>query len=157
VLNNPRHEIFAHEIAKGETIAAAFQSAGYKTNSGNASRLNGKDTIKARVAELKALVQNMRSLSTHRVALTTEWLVEQLIAVVIEAKAQAKPDFAGANKALHLLGLHLGMFVEREETGKPGEFAGLTIADKRTRMLGIARALGLVPGGHMESGDWSNS
>jgi hypothetical protein len=95
------------------------------------------------VGELKALVQNMRNLSTHRVVLTEEWVTEQLIGVVIAAKAQDKPDSAGANKALHLLGLRLGMFVERKETGKPGEFDGLTIAAKRERIMNITSQLAL--------------
>jgi hypothetical protein len=67
--------------------------------------------------------------------------VKQLIGVVIDAKAQDKPDSAGANKALHLLGLQLGMFVERKEAGKPSEFDGLTITSKRE--LAIAKQLGL--------------
>ena len=37
----------------------------------------------------------------------------------------------------------MGMFVERKETGKPGEFDGLAIADKRERILDIAKELGL--------------
>jgi hypothetical protein len=44
---------------------------------------------------------------------------------------------------LNLLGLELGMFVERKETGKPGEFDGLTIAGKRERIMDIAKELGL--------------
>jgi hypothetical protein len=70
-------------------------------------------------------------------------VIEQLIGVVIDAKARETPDSAGANKALHLLGLELGMYVERKEVGKPGEFDGLTIADKRERLLAIASQLGL--------------
>jgi hypothetical protein len=35
------------------------------------------------------------------------------------------------------------MYVERKETGKPGEFDGLTIAGKRERILDIAKELGL--------------
>jgi phage terminase small subunit len=143
MLLNTRHEAFAHGIARGETIEAAYREAGYSPNSGNASRLNGKDSIVARVAELKALVQNMRSLSLHNNVLSKEWVIEQLIGVVIDAKTQDKLDSAGANKALHLLGLQLGMFVERKETGKPGEFDGMTIASKRERVLQIARQLGL--------------
>jgi hypothetical protein len=95
------------------------------------------------VGELKALIQNMRDLSTHRVVLTAEWVTEQLIGVAMDARAQDKPDSAGANKALHLLGLELGMFVERKETGKPGEFDGLSIAGKRERIMRIASQLGL--------------
>jgi len=143
ILTNSRHEAFAHGLAAGKSIEAAYRKAGYSPNSGNASRLNGNERIIARVAELEALVQNMRNLSTHRVVLSEEWVTEQLIGVVLDAKTQDKPDSAGANKALHLLGLSLGMFVERNETGKPGEFDGLTIASKRERILGIAAQLGL--------------
>ncbi|WP_154070770.1 hypothetical protein [Bradyrhizobium lablabi] len=73
-------------------------------------------------------------------------LTEQFVSVVIAARSQEKPDSAGANKALHLLGLELGMFVKREETGKPGEFDGLTIEDKRERLRSIASLLGLRQG-----------
>jgi hypothetical protein len=63
--------------------------------------------------------------------------------VVFDARTQEKPDSAGANKALNLLGLELGIFVERKETGKPGEFDGLSIAINRERVLGIAKQFGL--------------
>jgi phage terminase small subunit len=143
ILFNSRHEAFAHNLAMGQTIDAAYSGAGYSANSGNASRLNGNERVIARVDELMALVQKMRSRSLHAVVLDRQWVVQQLIEVVFTAKAQEKPDLAGANKALHLLGLELGMFVERKETGKPGEFDGLTIADKRARILSIASQLGL--------------
>jgi hypothetical protein len=70
-----------------------------------------------------------------------------LIGVVIDARSQEKPDSAGANKALHLLGLELGMFVERKETGKPGEFDELSIDGKRERIMRIASQLGLCHAG----------
>lgn len=143
ILSNPRHETFAHGLAAAKSIDAAYSDAGYSPNSGNASRLNGNERVIARVGELKALIQDMRNLSSHHAVLTTEWITEQLINVVIDARSQEKPDSAGANKALHLLGLELGMFVKREETGKPGEFDGFTIAAKRERLLGIASQLGL--------------
>jgi hypothetical protein len=141
MLTNARHEAFAHGLAKDLTVDAAYVNAGYSQNSGNASRLNGNERIIARVGELKALVQKIRIRSLQEIILTKEWVIEQLIGVVIDA--QEKSDFAGANKALHLLGLHLGMFVERKEVGKPGEFDGMTIADKRERLLDIATRLGL--------------
>lgn len=143
ILMNSRHEAFAHGLANGKSIDAAYREAGYRPNSGNASRLNGNERLIIRVAELKELVQKMRSLSSHSSVLTKEWVVEQLIGVVVDAKTQDKPDSAGANRALHLLGLQLGMFVERKETGKPGDFDGLDVASKRERVLEIARQLGL--------------
>jgi phage terminase small subunit len=143
ILSNTRHEAFAHAIARGVPANAAYVEAGYKANDGNASALNGNQRIIGRVAELKVLIQNMRNLSTHRAVLTSEWVTEQLIGVVLEAKSKEKFDSAGANRALHLLGLGLGMFVERKETGRPGEFDGMTIAEKRERLLAIASQLGL--------------
>jgi hypothetical protein len=142
MLKNSRHEAFAHGIAAGKSVEVAYSDARYSPNSGNASRLNGKESVIARVVELKALVQNMRNLSTHRVVLTEAWVIQQLIGVVIDAKARDRPDSAGANKALHLLGLHLGMFVEHKETGKPGEFDGLTVAAKRERLVSIMAQIG---------------
>jgi phage terminase small subunit len=99
MLSNSRHEAFAHAIARGQSIDAAYVDAGYLRNSGNASRLNGKESVIARVVELKALVQNMRNLSTHRVVLTEAWVIQQLIGVVIDAKARDRPDSAGITVA----------------------------------------------------------
>ncbi len=144
MLANSRHEAFAHAIARGATADAAYVEAGYVRNDGNAARLNGHERVVRRVAELKNLVQKMRNRSSHKIVLTEQWVIEQLIGVVLDARAQDRPDSAGANKALNLLGLHLGMFIERQEVGAPGEFHGLTIADKKERVLAIARELGLV-------------
>jgi hypothetical protein len=143
MLSNGRHEAFAQSLAEGKSVEAAYREAGYLPNSGNASRLNGNERIIARVGELRALVQEMRKHSLQNIALTKDWVIEQLIGVVMDARSQEKPDSAGANKALHLLGLELGMYVERKEIGQPGEFDGLTIASKRQRLLHIASQLGL--------------
>jgi phage terminase small subunit len=143
MLPNSRHEAFAHGLARGKTVDVAYVEAGFSQNRGNASRLNRNMGVIARVNELKELVERMRERTINADMLTRAWIIEQLIDTVIRCKSHEKIDSAGANKALHLLGLQLGMFVERKETGKPGEFDGLTIADKRERILDIARELGL--------------
>lgn len=143
LLANLRHEAFAQAIARGATVDAAYTEAGYSPNRGNAGRLNANEGVKTRIGELRELRQNIEKRSTVGVALTKAWVTEQLIGVVLDARSQEKPDSAGANKALHLLGLELGMFVERKEEGKPGEFDGLTIATKRERITNIAKQLGL--------------
>jgi phage terminase small subunit len=143
MLDNARHEAFAHAMARGATAHDAYIEAGYNPNRHNAHRLRTKESVVNRVGELKALVQKMQKCSSLKVVLDRDWLVQQLIEIVFIAKSQDKPDLAGANKALHLLGLQLGMFVERKETGTPGEFDGLTVANKRERVLEIARQLGL--------------
>jgi phage terminase small subunit len=144
ILRNPRWEAFAHAIARGSTADAAYQEAGYAQSRGNASRLRAVEVVDRRIGELKLLVENLQKLSTHKTVLTQAFVIENLIKIVIDARSQEKPDYAGANKALNLLGLELGMFVEKKEVGKPGEFDGLTIADKRERFMGVAKQLGLV-------------
>ncbi|GAC1421092.1 MAG: hypothetical protein NVSMB6_22740 [Burkholderiaceae bacterium] len=144
-MSSSRQEAFCHGIARGLSASVAYAEAGYSPNDGNASRLTGNEKVRFRVAELKALVQRMANLSSHKIVLTKAWVIEQLIGVVLDARSLDRPDFAGANKALNLLGLELGMYVERKEVGKPGEFDGLTIADKRDRILSITREMGLAP------------
>jgi len=52
ILSNPKHELFAQELAKGSPASQAYVSAGYSKNDGNASRLNGNEKVRARVDEL---------------------------------------------------------------------------------------------------------
>lgn len=52
ILKNTRHERFAQALAKGESASAAYVSAGYAKDDGNAIRLTGNDKVKARVAEI---------------------------------------------------------------------------------------------------------
>jgi phage terminase small subunit len=54
VLDNARHERFAQALAKGETADAAYVSAGFSANRGNAARLNANESVRKRVAELQA-------------------------------------------------------------------------------------------------------
>ena len=143
ILSNSRHEAFAHGLARGKPVDVAYVEAGYSANRGNSSRLNRNEGVIARVIELKALVERMRERTINADMLTEAWTIQQLIDIVIQCKSYEKIDSAGANKALHLLGLQLGMFVERKETGKPGQFDGLTIAAKRERIMSIAKELGL--------------
>jgi phage terminase small subunit len=52
ILDNPKHELFAQELAKGTSASEAYVLAGYAKDDGNASRLTGNDKVKARVAEI---------------------------------------------------------------------------------------------------------
>jgi phage terminase small subunit len=52
-LENPRHERFAQELAKGKTQEEAHESAGYKPDRGNAARLANDDSIVQRVAQIQ--------------------------------------------------------------------------------------------------------
>jgi phage terminase small subunit len=53
-----------------------------------------------------------------------------------------KPDFHAANRAFELLGKDLGMFIDRLELGRPGEFAALSDAELRAEIIEAAEAAG---------------
>jgi phage terminase small subunit len=145
VLKNAKHEIFAQQVASGKTAAEAYRIAGYDAESDNsvyaaASRLLSSDKIAERVEELKSRAAN-------DIVLTRQWVLERLmrnariamgeekIKVSVKDKETGLPtevetikyDAAAATRALELLGKvdQIGLFVERSETGKPGEFANM--------------------------------
>jgi len=78
VLPNPKHERFAQELAKGATADAAYVSAGYGENRGNATRLKANESILKRVDEIQS-----------RVAQRVEVTVESLISEAEEVRALA--------------------------------------------------------------------
>jgi phage terminase small subunit len=53
-LKNGKHEKFAQGLANGLTADQAYESAGYKPNRGNATRLKANESVMKRVAELQA-------------------------------------------------------------------------------------------------------
>lgn len=105
-LENPRHERFAQELAKGKTADEAYESAGYAANRGNATRLKANDSVMKRVAEIQ-----------ERSAVRAEVTLEDLIghAARIMAAAEADGQFAPAVSALKELGILTGKRVERRE------------------------------------------
>jgi phage terminase small subunit len=137
-LKNPKHELFAQELAKGTTAEKSYEAAGFKPSRHNAATLARKQHILDRVAQVLAERERMHGQSTAkaiaRVALTKEWVLAKLIDNVQRASqavpvldAEGKPtgeyryQGAVANRALELLGKHLGMFVELHElSGKDG-------------------------------------
>jgi phage terminase small subunit len=54
VLKNPKHELFAQEVAKGNSQAGAYLSANYKPSEHHASRLARNGKVQARIAEILA-------------------------------------------------------------------------------------------------------
>ena len=53
-LVNPKHEFYAHELARGLSQIEAYQLAGYKPDAANASTLANRPDVSARVQELTA-------------------------------------------------------------------------------------------------------
>ena len=121
LLENPRHERFAQELAAGKSANEAYAAAGFKPNDGNCIRLKGNERVQARVAELQGR-------AAEGVVLTRQWVIERLVENANRAMQAEQPmDADGqptgefkyegsvANRALELLGKELGMFVERTE------------------------------------------
>jgi hypothetical protein len=90
VLDNPRHERFAQELAKGATQNDAYYAAGFKAHDGNAARLSGNERVTARVAELLGRVATKTELT---VASISDRLLD------IARKAEALRDAPGLSVA----------------------------------------------------------
>ena len=132
VLKNPKHELFAQELAKGKTATEAYELAGYRPSRANASHLQRDHNISQRVVELLAEREQIHSQATaeavERAGLTKEWIIAKLIENA-ERASQAEPvrDSKGnetgeyryegnvVNRSLELLGKELGMFIDRSE------------------------------------------
>lgn len=67
VLDNPRHERFAQELAKGLAASKAYVAAGFSENDGNAIRLKGNERIAARVEEILGRAASRAEITTARV------------------------------------------------------------------------------------------
>ncbi|MFO1124000.1 MAG: terminase small subunit [Methylocystis sp.] len=73
VLENPRHEIFAREIAKGASQREAYRAAGYegdeRSMDANAARLIADDRVAIRVQEIQAAAAKRAEITIERTLL----------------------------------------------------------------------------------------
>jgi hypothetical protein len=114
ILTNPRHELFAQELAKGKSATEAY-TLGYKPCRQNAARLMTNDNIRARLDELQGAV-----------ARSTKVTVESICRELDEANAvaKAKGQAAAMVSAATLRAKLSGLMFERVEVGNPGDFDG---------------------------------
>jgi hypothetical protein len=105
-LDNPRHERFAQELAKGKSQLDAYVEAGYKPDDGAASRLSGNVRIQQRVSEIK-------DRSAIRTEITLQTLMEE--AAEIQRSALAANQHSAAVAALTAKAKLAGLWVERSE------------------------------------------
>lgn len=158
-LANRKHELFAQGLAAGLSQAMAYGQAGYKAHTGNASKLAQDKSIVARISQLLAEREQLHGQSTaraiERVSLTKEWVLAKLIdnvqrasqaVPVMDAEGKETGEYryqgAVANRALELLGKHLGMFVELHElSGKDGGPIQTQELSPRDRLLDVLDGL----------------
>lgn len=157
-LQRRRWELFAQHVASGRAYTEAYVLAGYKpSKSGSAeSRLANHDVVKARIDELVGHARDETRRAAEKISIDKEWVLSKLVENV-ERAMQAIPvtrkedgvevetgeyryEGAVANRALELLGKEFGMFIDRKEVGRPGEFDGMNADDIREA---IRKRLGL--------------
>lgn len=72
VLSNPKHELFAQEVAKGTTLEAAYERAGYAASRKNAQRLRSNEGVSSRIEEIL-------SQAAERTGVTVDRITEELV------------------------------------------------------------------------------
>jgi phage terminase small subunit len=165
-LPNARHERFAQAIADGQTAGEAYLAAGYscrphKTR-GHGHRLRTRGDIQTRITELPRMRERAAEEGLERAiaqtAITKTWVIAKL-RLNAERALQARPvldkdgnptgqyryEGAVANRALELLGRSLGMFIERTEQGKPGDFEHLSDEELDAALAEKLTARGMTP------------
>ena len=142
-----RQEEFSQLVAAGLPAKQAYvQAYACKTEGTartNSSRLLTVTEVRERINELQAQKQEKLLAETRAIAarekLSREYVISSLRRVADDSmslipildrkgaligKSMADPQ--AANRALELLGKELGMFVDRSEFGRPGEFERLS-------------------------------
>jgi hypothetical protein len=138
-LKNAKHELFAQELASGENASQAYRNAGYSENRSAACRLSQDVRIQQRLAELLTQRARRHDKATEKavseLGLSKQWVLARLVENA--EQALARKDGNVANRSLELIGKEQGMFIDRKESGAPGDFAGLQSADE---VLALVRA-----------------
>lgn len=135
VLENPKWEKFAREVARGATQRAAYKACGYiaKDIDSAASDLANNPQVKARIEELS---RRCTDKAIERAALTKSWVMEKLRENA--EKALKLPHGSSvANRALELIGTELGMF-RNDGPRKPLSLEDLSIEDLEKLLAGPA-------------------
>ena len=151
-LPNYRQELFARGLANGMSATQAYKNAGYSDKdpgaTKGASALAQKSAVQARIAEIMA--DHAKALMVDKNYVLGK-LIENIERSMVPTKKVVHQDGteetltynpAAANKAIELLGKELGMFIDRKETGAPGDFASINNAGDLREL--IARRLGMA-------------
>jgi hypothetical protein len=162
-LLNPKHEKICQIRASGATQTEAYSSVGFSTNPKTAHVFFQRSEVISRVREIQQqrIDREIESseIAAKQLGISKRWVLERLkysaerclrgmpvfdeAGVQIPGKFTGKPDAAGANRALHLIGLEIGMFIERQEIGSPGDFSRLTDEELARQMAADAAAVGI--------------
>lgn len=143
VLKNPKHELFAQELAKGKTQVEAYALAGYKPNDGNAAKMAGFGNIIARVQEITGS-------GAEKAACTVASIIAELDEARLLAMKLAQPaPMVSASMGKAKVS---GLLVDRAElTGKDG--GPIETKDVSPREMLLDRIAGIAARGGPGGGD----
>ena len=127
VLDNPKWELAAQEVAKGRTQLKAIEAAGYAPHDSNASRLIGNDRVKSRIREL----QEQAAMS---ISITLEGQIAKLEDLLNHAKQhkQISAGVAAIDKQNELIGLK----IKRSESKRVDDFAKMSDEELKAYVYG---------------------
>jgi phage terminase small subunit len=91
-LDNPKHERFAQELAKGKTADEAYVLAGYKQNRGNAATLKANQSVLDRVAQ----IQERAAIRTE---VTVATITQRLLAIATKAEGKDEAPMLSVARA----------------------------------------------------------
>ncbi len=91
-LENPKHERFAQELAKGRSQAEAYAEAGYRPSEPHASRLASNGKVAGRVAEILER-------AAIRAEVTVASITERLLAIATKAETKDEASMLGVARA----------------------------------------------------------
>ena len=145
-LANPRHEAFAQElfrgIAEGRPQGESYTAAGYTKNP-NAAKADASRLLKAS-KQIIARVQELQRGTARKKQVTVESIVDELDDA--RTIAQRNEQASAMVQATSIKAKVCGLFVEKTEVGKPGDFEGVTsraeLADRT--LLGINPSLAIT-------------
>ena len=142
VLENSRWEKFAQCRAEGMQIDPAHVKAGYKSNPGNAGRLNNNEQVRARIEELQgadaAIITSVKELARQH----TEAAVNCLVRIMDDKKA---PASANAMAAIALLDRGHGKAPQTIEV-EPSLYDNLDLATRLVVADALRLAIGIAEG-----------
>lgn len=124
VLDNPRHEKFAQELAKGKSAGEAYRLAGYDADDKSAEtagpRLFKNVQVKARVAELQAK-------AAVKAELTAQSVIDNLVRIAVKAEQIGESSGLNVARGAWMDAAKVsGFIVEKKEVGKAGDFKRMT-------------------------------
>ena len=155
VLDNPKHERFAQELAKGKTATEAYVLAGYKDNDGNASKLASK--VQDRVKEITGKAAERAGVTIERVLNELALIGFSNMQDYMRAGPDGDPylDFSALTReqAAALVEVTVEDFKDgRGDGARDVKRVKFKLADKRSALVDMGKHLGMFVDKHELTG-----